>query len=64
MLVTHANIKGFGLTPLSEDRRGYMPPLLKTKKQRRLPQKGFKPNAHVGLIVRTKEGQATPDEGK
>ena len=30
-LVTHANIKGFGLTPLSGDRRGYMPPLLKTK---------------------------------
>ena len=31
MLVTHANIKGFGLTPLSVDRCGYMPPLLKTK---------------------------------
>ena len=31
MLVAHANIKGFGLTPLSGDRRGYMPPLLKTK---------------------------------
>jgi hypothetical protein len=30
-LVTHANIKGFGLTPLSGERRGYMPPLLKTK---------------------------------
>ena len=30
-LVTHANIKGFGLTPLSGDCRGYMPPLLKTK---------------------------------
>ena len=28
-LVTH--IKGFGLTPLSGDPRGYMPPLLKTK---------------------------------
>ena len=24
-------IEGFGLTPLSVDRRGYMPPLLKTK---------------------------------
>jgi len=24
-------IKGFGLTPLSGDHRGYMPPLLKTK---------------------------------
>ena len=24
-------IEGFGLTPLSGDRRGYMPPLLKTK---------------------------------
>ena len=33
MLVTHANIKGFGLTPLSEDRRGYMPPLLKNKQK-------------------------------
>ena len=30
-LVTHTNIEGFGLTPLSGDRRGYMPPLLKTK---------------------------------
>ena len=30
-LVTHANIKGFGLTPLSGDRHGYMPSLLKTK---------------------------------
>ena len=30
-LVTHASIKGFGLTPLSGDRCGYMPPLLKTK---------------------------------
>ena len=28
-LVTHANKEGFGLTPLSGDRRGYMPPLLK-----------------------------------
>ena len=33
-LVTHANIKGFGLTPLSGDRRGYMPPLLKTKQNK------------------------------
>ena len=31
MLVTHANKEGFGLTPLSGDRRGYMLPLLKTK---------------------------------
>ena len=31
MLVTHANKEGFGLTPLSGDRCGYMPPLLKTK---------------------------------
>ena len=30
-LVTLANIKGFGLTPLSGDHRGYMPPLLQTK---------------------------------
>ena len=30
MLVTHANKEGFGLTPLSGDHRGYMPPLLKT----------------------------------
>ena len=30
-LVTQANKEGFGLTPLSGDRRGYMPPLLKTK---------------------------------
>ena len=28
---THANIEGFGLTTLSGDRHGYMPPLLKTK---------------------------------
>ena len=31
MLVTHANMKGFGLTPLFGDRRGFMPPQLKTK---------------------------------
>ena len=30
-LVTHTNKEGFGLTPLSGDRRGYMPSLLKTK---------------------------------
>ena len=30
-LVTHANMKGLGLTPLFGDRRGYMPPQLKTK---------------------------------
>jgi hypothetical protein len=30
-LVTHANMKGFGLTPMFGDRRGYMPPQLKTK---------------------------------
>ena len=34
MLVTHANIKWFGLTPLSGDRHGYMTPLLKTKTRR------------------------------
>ena len=32
-LVTHANMKGLGLTPLFGDRRGFMPPQLKTKKQ-------------------------------
>ena len=30
-LVTHDNIKGVGLTPLSGDHHGYMPPLVKTK---------------------------------
>ena len=30
-LVTHTNIDGFGLTPLSGDHCGYMPPLLKIK---------------------------------
>ena len=30
-LVTHANMKGLGLTPLFRDRRGFMPPQLKTK---------------------------------
>ena len=30
-LVTHANMKEFGLTPLFGDRCGYMPPQLKTK---------------------------------
>ena len=34
-LVTHANKEGFGLTPLSGDRRGYMPPLLKTKTRKK-----------------------------
>ena len=28
-LVTHANMTGFGLTPLFGDRRGYRPPQLK-----------------------------------
>ena len=32
-LFTHANMKGFGLTPLFGDRRGYMPPQLKTKQK-------------------------------
>ena len=32
MLVTHANMKGFGLTHLFGDHRGYMPPQLKTNK--------------------------------
>ena len=31
MLVTHANMKGFGQTPSFGDRRGFMPPQLKTK---------------------------------
>ena len=31
-LVTHANMKGLGLTPIFGDRRGFMPPQLKTKK--------------------------------
>ena len=31
-LVTHANMKGLGLTPLFGDRRGFMPPQLKTNK--------------------------------
>ena len=35
-LVTHANIKGFGLIPLLGNRRGYMPPLLKTKQKQNL----------------------------
>ena len=30
-LVTHANMKGLGLTPLLGDHRGFMPPQLKTK---------------------------------
>ena len=33
MLVTIANKEQFGLTPLSGDRHGYMPPLLKTKQK-------------------------------
>ena len=36
-LVTHANTKGFGLTSLSGVRCGFMPPQLKTNKQRFLP---------------------------
>jgi hypothetical protein len=32
-LVTHANMKGLGLTPLFGDRRGFMPPQLKTKQK-------------------------------
>ena len=33
-LVTHANMKGFGLTPLFGDRRGYMPPQVKNKRNK------------------------------
>ena len=40
-LVTHTNIEWFGLTPLSGDRRGYIPPLLKTK-QSSVLKKGVK----------------------
>ena len=32
-LVTHANMKGLGRTPSLGDRRGFMPPQLKTNKQ-------------------------------
>ena len=32
-LVTHANMKGLGLTPLFGDGRGFMPPHLKTKQK-------------------------------
>jgi hypothetical protein len=32
-LVTHANIKGFGRTPLLGDRRGFMLPQLKTNRK-------------------------------
>ena len=32
MLVTHANMKGLGRTPSLGDRRGFMPPQLKTNK--------------------------------
>ena len=43
MLVTIANKEGFGLTPLSGDRRDYMPPLLKKKKQKQLLSSAGKP---------------------
>ena len=33
MLVTHANVKGLGLTPLFGDQRGFMPPYLKKHKK-------------------------------
>ena len=36
MLVTHANMKGLGLTPLFGDRRCFMPPQLKTNKQNKV----------------------------
>ena len=35
-LVTHANMKGLGLTPLFGDRRGFIPPQLKTKNTMRI----------------------------
>ena len=35
-LVTHAKIKGFGLTTLSGDRPGFMPPLLNSTTPYRL----------------------------
>ena len=33
MLVTHANMKGLGLTPSLGDRHGFMPLQLKTKRK-------------------------------
>ena len=33
ILVTHANVKGLGLTPLFGDQRGFMPPYLKKHKK-------------------------------
>ena len=47
MLVTHANMKGFGLTPLFGDPCGNMPPQLKTK------QKHFDTNNLSKKIIST-----------
>ena len=38
MLVTHAKMKGLGLTPLFGDHRGFMPPQLKTITKTNKPQ--------------------------
>ena len=55
MLVTHANMKGFGLTPLFGDRRGYMPPQLKTKTTFYKRPQGFESRilelAHLAIKV-------------
>ena len=52
-LVTHANIEGFGLTPLSGDRRGQMPTLL--KKPNSISKQGQPSNNKI-LVISDAEG--------
>ena len=50
-LVTHAKMKGFGLTPLFGDRRGYMPLQLKTKINNLDNQKfAFRPSTQERVV--------------
>ena len=50
-LVTHANMKGLGLTPLFGDRHGFMPPQLKTTKTNVIKVL----NSRTWLILKTSE---------
>ena len=38
-LLTHTNMKGLGITPLFGDRHGFMPPQLKTNKNKNSTKK-------------------------
>ena len=59
-VVTHANMKGFELTPLFGDSRGYMPPQLKTKnKSFRIRELKIAVKVHIYMLT----GELRLEEG-